>query len=113
MSPTDNIPRALTAIAEILVSQRLHKHAGDIMALHGWAISDDDIEREKFRREVTTNKWYWLGMGTIADVAFTSSETNQRFIQAYYDLATACEEAGCASIHSRDAAKVFDIILKK
>jgi hypothetical protein len=61
-----------------------------------------DEEREVFTRELTTNKLYWGGMGTIADLIMPTPELELRFVSAYLELARACDAAGCASIYSKD-----------
>jgi len=52
----------------VLRSGGFVKHADDIFELRRLALSADDADKEKFKKEITTNKWYWLGMGTIADI---------------------------------------------
>jgi hypothetical protein len=107
MQPTDAIPTALKIIAEILRQEDYAVHAVDIEALRDAALSNDPHDQYRFRSEITGNKWYWLGMGTIADISFSDRELNSRFKRAYYELAMACDANGFGSIYSRDVAIVY------
>jgi hypothetical protein len=107
MKLMDPIPAALTEIASILRQQEYCKQATDIEALLNGAISDDKKERARFRSEITQNKWYWGGMGTIADLSFVDREVDARFKRAYHRLATACESEGLGSIYCKSIADTF------
>jgi len=107
MKLSDPIPNALTEIASILRQQEYDQHAADIEALLNGAISGDRKEQARFCSEITGNKWYWGGMGTIADIQFKDRELNGRYMRAYYRLATACEEEGFESVYSRVIADIF------
>jgi hypothetical protein len=113
MSPTDRIPSALAEIADVLRNGSFIKHSGDILELRRLALSADETDQEKFKKEITTNKWYWLGMGTIADITLPTPDANRRFIVAYHDLAMACCASEFDSIYSRDVATVFGSWLKR
>jgi hypothetical protein len=107
MSESDLIPMALAEIASLLHQEHFGTQAQAIESLRDAALSSAPEKQAFFRSEITGNKWYWLGMGTIADICFQDQELNKRFVQAYFDLATACEQAGLSSIYSRDVAEVF------
>jgi hypothetical protein len=106
MNPSDSVPTALAEIALTLRQESYDLQAADIETLREWALSHNEQDSTRFRTEITQNKWYWLGMGTIADISFHDRELNGRFIRAYYGLAVACESEGLGSIYSRD---IFDI----
>jgi hypothetical protein len=98
---------ALEKIAMILRQVDYATHAADIEVLREAALSNDPHDQSHFQSEITGNKWYWLGMGTIADISFSDRELNGRFKRAYYELATACDTHGFGSIYSRDVATVY------
>jgi hypothetical protein len=112
---TDPIPTQLAEIASLLrredyyLSSReiCEKQALDIDALRDAALSAESKQQAHFRVEITQNGWYWLGMGTIADIVFTNVERNSQFIRAYFALAIACESAGLGSIYSRNVKDIF------
>src|ERR1051326_2908601 len=106
MTPFDLIPTALAEIAELLCEEHLPKHARDIEELRDAALSLAPWKQEFFRSEITRNKWYWLGMGTIADICPSDRKRHHRFIQAYFDLANACEAVCLSSIYSRDVLQI-------
>jgi hypothetical protein len=107
MKPADAIPTALEKIAAILREEDYFAHAADIDALREAALSNDQRDQDHFRSEITRNKWYWLGMGTIADISFSDRELNSRFKRAYHELAMACDESGFGSIYSRDVVTIY------
>ncbi len=107
MEASDPIPTVLAEIARLLRRENYEKQALDIERLREAALSSDPEQEAHFRAEITQNKWYWLGMGTIADIVFKDKELNRQFVHAYSDLANACESAGLGSIYSRDVRDVF------
>ncbi len=94
-------------MALLLRQEDFDAQAADIESLQESALSDDGREQAHFRSEITQNKWYWLGMGTIVDISFTNRELNGQFIRAYYDLAAACDASGLGSVYSRNVADIF------
>ena len=102
------IVTALRRIAEALTDAGDYpKQAASIESLLSLASSETPSAQATFKKEITTNKWYWLGMGTIADIELRDQKLNQKFVSAYYDLATACEQAGYGTIYSRNLGSVF------
>ncbi len=113
MKPSDPIPTALAEIASLLRQESHVTQAVDIEDLRQAALSPDAEAQPYFRSQITQNKWYWLGMGTIADICMRDRQLHRRFIRAYYDLAEACEQAGFASIHSRRVSEIFGDWIRK
>ena len=113
MKPSIKISEALDKIASLLRQGGYPTQAQSITALRDAALSDDPAEHAFFRSEITGNKWYWLGMGTIADICLEDRQKNKEFLMAYCDLAAACETAGLSSIYSRDVADIFGGWLRK
>lgn len=107
MIESDPIPTALAEIAAVLRQDNFVRHPANIDKLRSVALSSDPEQQKYFRYEITVNKYYWMGMGTIADLILSTDELNWRFMQAYFDLATACEAAGLGSVHSRGIADSF------
>jgi hypothetical protein len=91
----------------LLRQEHYDKQAADIEQLRDAAVSSDPEQQRHFSSQITQNKWYWLGMGTIADVCLQQRELQARFIRAYNNLAVACDQAGLSSVYSRDVALVF------
>ena len=113
MRPSDPIPTALLEIASLLRQEDYDAQAADIEKLCGAALLSDPERQEQFRAEITENKWYWLRMGTIADICLQNRELNKRFIKAYNDLALACDQAGLSSVYSKDVARIFGEWIRK
>ena len=113
MKSSDPIPTALAEIALLLRQEDYNTHATDIESLREAALSSDVERQQQFQSQITQNKWYWLGMGTIADICFHNRDLHRRFINAYYGLASACEQAGLSSIYSRTVADVFGEWIRK
>jgi len=102
------IVSALRRIAEALTDAGDYpKQAASIESLLSLASSEAPSAQATFNKEITTNKWYWLGMGTIADISLRDQELNHKFVSAYYDLAIACRQAGYGSAYSRDLEAIF------
>jgi hypothetical protein len=113
MKSSDPIPTALAEIASLLRLEDYDTQAADIEILREAAMSSDSERQQYFRSQITQNKWYWLGMGTIADICFHDRDLHRRFIKAYSGLASACEQAGLSSIYSRDVAGIFGEWIRK
>jgi hypothetical protein len=107
MNESDPIPSALAEITAVLRQGKYGRQADAVERLRGLAISSGQQDQEEFQREITTNKRYWLGMGTIADIVLDDPTLNSRFKRAYYNLAVACQEIGLTSIYSKDVAQIF------
>ena len=107
MKASDPIPTALAVIASLFRRENYQKHALDIEKLREAGLSPDAGQQQQFHSAITQNNWYWLGMGTIADISFRDRELNREFVHAYFDLASACESAGLGSIYSRNVRDVF------
>jgi hypothetical protein len=110
---SDPIPTALAEIASLLRQEAYETQAAHIESLRKAAMSSDSDRQEHFRLQITQNKVYWLGMGTIADISFHDRDLNRRFCRAYVDLADACEQAGLSSIYSRKVADIFGEWIRK
>lgn len=112
MIASDPVPTALAEIARLLrqgddSDGTFEKQAHDIEMLRDSALASDSVLQEQFRTEITKNGWFWLGMGTIADIAFRNKERNAQFIRAYLALARACESAGLESEYSSTLKDTF------
>ena len=103
----DKLTDSLDEIESLLLSDSFTSDADYISGLRRLYRSVMISDREEFERIVTTDKFLWLGMGTIADRCLSSKEAGQRFTRAYYDLATECERLGLGSPYSRNLARVF------
>lgn len=103
----DKITQSLSEIESLLLSEHHHRQAGYIAKLRELYCSALQADRIEFERLVTTDKYLWLGMGTIADIILTSEDANLRFGQAYFDFATECERLGLRSIYTEDLLQVF------
>ena len=103
----DKLTDCLVEIESLLLSDRHYTQAGYIAKLRELYHSVMQTDHEEFQRLVTTDKFLWLGMGTIADISLSSKDAGQRFVRAYYDFATECERLGFGSIYSRDLVSVF------
>jgi hypothetical protein len=102
------IARALRQIADVLtVARDYPKHLADIESLLSLARSETPEAQATFKKEITTNKWYWLGMGTITDISLADRALNRKCVSAYRDLAVACEQKGFGSIYSKDVEAIF------
>ncbi len=108
MTSDHPIALALRQIADVLTETRHYpKHAKDIESLLSLAVNEAPEAQTTFKKEITTNKWYWLGMGTIADISLSDRVLNRKFVSAYYDLARACGQEGFDSIYSKDVETIF------
>lgn len=97
----------LKHLAELLEEAGHAEHAASLEELVRLANSGDSNERQIFASQLTTNNYYWLGMGTIADVSFPSQELDHQFKIAYLNLARLCRESGLASRYSEDVEDIF------
>ena len=97
----------LKHLAELLEASGYEEHAASLEELARLAHSGDSEERQKFASQLTTTNYYWLGMGTIADVSLPSQELDQRFKIAYLNLARLCRESGLASPYSEAVEDIF------
>lgn len=113
MMSNKSISEILGEIAELLDAGNYVRHARDIRNLSILAGSESKLDHAEFKRKIVEDKWYWLGMGTIADIVMPDEKLNRKFIRAYYQLAIACQENGCDSIYSRDVKFVFGTWIKK
>lgn len=108
MTSDHPIARALREIADVLSEAKHYpKHARDIESLLSLAVNEEPEAQATFKKEITTNKSYWLGMGTIADISLPERALNRKFVSAYYDLARACEQDGFESVYSKDVEATF------
>jgi hypothetical protein len=107
MKPSDPIPAALEEIALLLRQGNHIRQAIDIEDLRQSALSPNCHKYDHFCSQITQNKWYWGGMGTIADISFQDRALDGQFKRAYFKLADACESEGLASVHSQSIANVF------
>jgi hypothetical protein len=103
----DKLVGCLDEIESLLLSDHHYTQAGYIAKLRELYRSVMQSDQKEFQRLVTTDKFLWLGMGTIADSELSSKEAGQRFVRAYYDFAIECERLGFGSIYSRDLVSVF------
>ena len=103
----DKLTDSLDAIESVLVADSHFTQAGYIARLRQLYRSVMQTDREEFQRLVTTDKYLWIGMGTIADICPSSKEAGQRFARAYYDFAVECERLGLSSIYSKDLISIF------
>ena len=103
----DKLTDSLDEIESVLLSDSFNSEADYISGLRQLYRSVMISDREEFERIVTTEKYLWGGMGTIADSCLSSKEAGQRFTRAYYDFATECERLGLGSPYSRDLVRVF------
>ena len=83
------------------------KSAIDVEELRAASLSDDSAKQKFFRTEITQNKWYWLGMGTIADICHQDRDLRKQFREAYLRLAISCKDEGLASIYSERIIDIF------
>lgn len=97
------IPAILADLAAILDRFEYSSQRDSLLELSGLYDSDP----AQFRHDITTNKYYWLGMGTIADICFGDSDADAEFRALYHRLATECERSGFRSAYSFDVASVF------
>ena len=97
------IPDILQTLASLLDRFDYKSQSDALLSLRDWYSADPD----KFRHEITTNKYYWLGMGTIADICLCDSEADFEFRRLYCELANECERFGFRSIYSYDVATVY------
>ena len=103
----DKLTACLDEIELLLLSEDYYTQASYIAKLSELYRSVVPSDRQKFHQLVTTDKFLWLGLGTIADITLSSEDRNQRFIRAYYDFATECEQLGFGSIYSQDLLNNF------
>ena len=108
MTSDHPIALALRQIADVLtVARHYPKYAKDIESLLSLAVNETPEAQTTFKKEITTNKWYWLGMGTIADISLSDRALNRKFVSAYYDLAKACVQEGFDSSYSKDVETII------
>ena len=113
MTSDHPIVLALRQIADVLTEAKHYpKHSKDIESLLSLAVSEVPEAQAEFKKEITTNKWYWLGMGTIADISLSDRVLNHKFVSAYYDLARACGQEGFDSIYSKNVETIFGKCLR-
>ncbi len=98
---------SLDAIESVLLADSHFTQAGYIAKLRELFRSVMQTDREEFQRLVTTDKFLWMGMGTIADICPSTKEANRRFVRAYYDFAVECERLGFGSVYSKDLINIF------
>jgi hypothetical protein len=108
----ESILRALREIQETLDAGGHHDAAFRIESLRNLGASSLEAERQSFVRELTGNKYYWGGMGTIADRIMPTPELTVRFISAYLELTRSCEANGMASSYSKDLESTFTKFLE-
>ena len=107
------IPEILAEIATILEQDGFNSHAEILLHLRDLYLSDNPEDNDSFKKEIMENKYYWLGMGTIADLTLSDREKNNRFVDSYYRLAVECRNQGYRSIYSDDVESIFGGWLKK
>jgi hypothetical protein len=103
----DKLTACLDEIELLLLSEDYYTQASYIAKLNELYRSAAKFDRAKFHQLVTTDKFLWLGLGTIAEITLSSEDRNQRFIRAYYDFATECERLGFGSVYSQDLLNNF------
>jgi len=103
----DKLTACLDEIESLLLSEDYYTQASYIAKLSELYRSATKFDRQKFHQLVTTDKFLWLGLGTIADITLSSEDGNRRFIRAYYDFATECERLGFGSLYSQDLLNNF------
>ncbi len=96
------ILQRLSEIAELLRQGGFTIPAEAVEGLSRLGQSKATTDLEEFERQITTNKYYWRGMGTIEDLAMPTPRLELQFRIAYRDLAIACRACGLKSIYSDD-----------
>lgn len=102
LPPYVRVSAALKEIATILREEDFESAARKVERLGDHALAIDPEFQTLFLSEITRNKWFWQGMGTIGDICFQDREQNRRLSRAHYELALACEAENCESSYSRD-----------
>jgi hypothetical protein len=112
LNDSESILRALLELHGILEAGGYPKAASEIGSLRSLGASSLDAQRSEFARTITTDKYFWGGMGTIADLVMPTPQLEVRFASAYLELAKACELAGLGPIYSKSIRRDFPGLLK-
>lgn len=104
----------LLAQLRLCLEKEGHTNASAYLAdLHELCESSGADDRKEFERIVRSDKYLWLGMGTIGDLDLHDPSIKQKFEDTYYAFAKICTHSKLRSDYSADALKIFEQIRSK